>query len=350
MAAGSATVYSPRLGAITDAQLAAAAARLGLGGFVSAAPASGGLFGQNLFLTTSAGAFVLRGAPHWMGGMEDPDYRRLGYRHQFAKEAFFVDQAHERTGAPVPWPYRRDEVDDIFGWPYVVMPRMPGTTFSERAILKALAPESRREVAEAAGATLAELQRLTWSFSGDFDPQTLALTPNPDGDLTRIIGGMRASAASAQANSLMTPGDMDWVETIARDAAGLPGRPISFVHGDYKLENMTVVEGAGGWGIGGVFDFHTARFGDGAADLARQACAYLDTEPAMAGVFIDAYRRDVETGDDLALWAPLYVASERIGIWDYFVRADPRPAWSLGKTFRAWAEPYVERTLALLRR
>ena len=77
-------IYSARLGAICDAQLAAAATRLGLGIFVSAALTSGGLFGQNLFLTTDEDEFVLRGAPQWAGGLDDPDYRRLGFRHQFA--------------------------------------------------------------------------------------------------------------------------------------------------------------------------------------------------------------------------------------------------------------------------
>ncbi|HWF77252.1 MAG TPA: hypothetical protein VN694_08745 [Caulobacteraceae bacterium] len=55
-----ARVYSERLGAISDAQFAAATARLGLGGFVAAEPIRHGLFGQNVFLTTSEGAFVFR--------------------------------------------------------------------------------------------------------------------------------------------------------------------------------------------------------------------------------------------------------------------------------------------------
>ena len=70
-----ATVYSERLGAISDAQFAAAVARLGLGGFVSATPIAAGLFGQNVFLTTTTGAFVFRGAPHWVRGPDETDYR-----------------------------------------------------------------------------------------------------------------------------------------------------------------------------------------------------------------------------------------------------------------------------------
>jgi len=59
---------------------------------------------------------------------------------------------HEHTGAPVPWPYLYDEASDIFGWPYVIMPRMPGVCHSERTIREALAPEDQRQVAFAAGA------------------------------------------------------------------------------------------------------------------------------------------------------------------------------------------------------
>ncbi len=344
------TVYSQRLGAISDAQLAAVASRLGLGAFVSAAPTVGGLFGQNLFLTTDAGEFVLRGAPHWMGGLDDPDYRRLGFRFQFTKEAFFVDQLHEHTRAPAPWPYLRDESADIFGWPYVVMPRMPGSTFNERTILKALEPRDRRDVAQAAGAMLAEMQRLTSPFAGDFDDQTIALTPDRAGDRQSMIAAMRVTALDAQADGLMTSDDMDWIDAVAHDARRLSDRPTTFTHGDYKLENMTFTRDADGWRIGGIFDLQTARFGDGAYDLVHQACAYFDTEPALAAVFVRAYRTKVGDDVDLTPWAPLYVLRNRIGIWRFFVRVNPRPAWSRDKTFRSWAEPYLVRMLRLLER
>ena len=143
----------------------------------------------------------------------------------------------------------------------------------------------------------------------------------------------------------MTPADTDWIDGIARDAQTLSERSNRFVHGDCKLDNMTVA--GDGWRVGGIFDFHTARFGDGAFDLVHQTCAYLDTEPSLARVFIDAYRREVQDDAGLAAWMPLYVVKNRVGLWHYFVRAD-RPTWTRGKTFRDWAEPYVAQMLQLL--
>ena len=65
-------------------------------------------------------------------------------------------------------------------------------------------------------------------------------------------------------------------------------------------------------------------------------------------MFIDAYRADVRDQTDLAPLTPLYLLRNRLMLWRYFVGGDPRPAWSRGKTFRGWAEPYLSRMLSLL--
>jgi len=334
-------IYSERLGGISDAQFAAAAARLGLGDFISAEPIQHGLFGQNVFLTTTEGAFVFRGAPHWFRGQRDD-------RYQFAKEALFIRLVHDHTSAPAPWPCHYDPASDIFGWPYLVMPRMPGDCLNERTIRKALPPQARREVAASIGATLAELQRLTAPAAGDYDPDTGALAFHSDGYRAHLIRSITGVAKGAEAAGVMTAADMDWTRELALGVRDLPARPVTFVHGDYKLDNMTVLERDGAWRVAGLFDFHTARFGDSAFDIVRAACAYLDTEPALAEVLIEAWR--VGGGDTagLAPWLPLYVASERSSIWAGFVKRDARPAWSAGHNFRSWAERYLEQLAALI--
>ncbi|MGH2608436.1 MAG: hypothetical protein ACRDHF_05045, partial [Tepidiformaceae bacterium] len=107
--------YSKRLGVISDEQLQAALDRFGLGRLVQAEPAMGGLFGQNIMLTTSEGEFVFRGAPHW-----DPEGH---YDWQFQKERLFSQIVHESgTGPPVPWPYLIEESEEIFGWNWAIVP------------------------------------------------------------------------------------------------------------------------------------------------------------------------------------------------------------------------------------
>lgn len=336
-----APVYSERLGAISDSQLAAAVARLDLGLFVSAEPVTGGLFGQNLFLTTTAGAFVLRGAPHWVNGRRDD-------RVQFAQESFFIRRVHEQTGAPAPWPCHYDASSDIFGWPYLVMPRMPGACFDLRTIRRALPQPARREVATSMGETIARLQRLSAPAAGAFDVDLGAIAPDREGYAGFLISGLSTGAVGAEAAGIMTAADMDWIGEVCRSAGVAPSRPATFVHGDFKLDNVTVAERDGAWRVTGLFDFHTARFGDSAYDLARPTLFYLDSEPALAPVIVDAWRG--AGGDDahLAASLPLYVAHERVSLWAGFVKPDARPAWSAGETFRSWSERHLERLLALI--
>src|SRR5215216_2588046 len=92
-------MYSERLGVLDDRQFQAALARLGLGNFVRADPLSGGLFGQNVSVTSTTGAWVLRGMPH--------------YDWQLPAERFSCELLHTRTRTPVPWPYLLDPRDDI---------------------------------------------------------------------------------------------------------------------------------------------------------------------------------------------------------------------------------------------
>jgi hygromycin-B 7''-O-kinase len=105
-------IYSKRLGEISDAQIQAALNHFHLGEFVRAEPVPFGLFGQNIFVTSTSGQFVLRGAPHAPS--------------QFPIEQHCSDELRRRTKVPVPWPYLIDESSAIFGWSYAIMPRMPG--------------------------------------------------------------------------------------------------------------------------------------------------------------------------------------------------------------------------------
>jgi hygromycin-B 7''-O-kinase len=335
---GEARVYSERLGAISDAQFEAVAERFGLGRFVKAEPTTSGLFGQNVFVTTTDNEFVLRGAPHWVKGIDETEWRRED-RWQFSKEKYFAEQLQAQTKAPVPWPMLHDEASDIFGWPYLVMPKMPGRCLDEREILKALEPADRHGVAVALGEMLAEMQRLASPFAGDFSPATIALEPYAEGGVGWIVREARAIAANC--GDTLTPDDIAWIETAAEGAKGDVAN--TYVHCDYKLNNLTVMQDGRRWRVSGLFDLHEARFADGALDVVRTACSYLDTEPELAHVFRHAYGKPLDPAR-----MTLYVLNDRLKFWGYFSRPEINAEWLRGKTFRGWAQRYVDGVLALL--
>ena len=333
-----ARVYSQRLGAISDAQFQAVAERLKLGRFIKAEPVTSGLFGQNVFVTTTDGEFVLRGAPHWVKDVDETEYRRED-RHQFTSERWFAEQLHTHTKTPVPWPIHHDRSDDIFGWPYLVMPKMPGLCTDERSILTALGPEDRRGVAVALGENLAEMQNLTWPFAGGFSPVTIALEPYPEGAIGWMVRETRAIVRAC--GDLLTKDDIAWIESAVD---GVQGAVVNtYVHCDYKLGNLTLQKQSGHWRVSGLFDFHEARFADGAFDLVRVACGYLDTEPALARAFREAYGKPLDAERML-----LHVLNDRLKIWGYFARPEAGASQLKEKAFRVWAQRYVDGVLALL--
>ncbi|HSU91899.1 MAG TPA: phosphotransferase, partial [Sporolactobacillaceae bacterium] len=132
-------IISKRLGALRTEQFDAALARFGLGKFIRAELIPFGLFGQNVFVTSSGGQFVLRGSPH--------------FEWQFPTERYFVDLLHAKTAVPVPSPYLIDESPEIFGWSYVLMPRMPGIQVDDPTAKAKLSPGDRRQMAHAMGET-----------------------------------------------------------------------------------------------------------------------------------------------------------------------------------------------------
>ena len=341
-------IYSERLGPISDSQFEAVAERLDLGQFLSAEPITSGLFGQNVFFTTTSGAFVLRGAPHWVKDVGETEYRRDD-RLQFTKERYFAELLHTRTKAPVPWPMLHDQASDIFGWPYLVMPRMPGRCFNERDILKALDPDARRDVAVALGKMLAEMQTLTSDFAGDFGVKTIRLEPYPGGAIQQVIDETNAMIAAGVAYGIVSDCDQTLLDSAAINARASQSELVNtYVHCDYKLNNLTVSKKDGRWCVSGLFDLHEARFGDGTLDIVRQACSYLDTEPELAQVFIEAYRSNIDRSRIVSERMSLYVLNDRMKFWAFFAQPERRADWTRGKTFREWSGRYLEAIVKLL--
>jgi hygromycin-B 7''-O-kinase len=333
MDASEPVVSTQRLGALTSGQIQTALDRFSLGRFVRAEPASDGLFGQNVFVTSDTGEYVLRGAPH--------------YDWQFPTERFFAQLLHERTVAPTPWPYLLDPTDDIFGWSYVLMPRMPGHSFTDSAWFATLSMDDRLSIASALGETLADLHALTWPFAGAYDAREDQVIPFPGGYGAWVIERIEGFLVEALAYPNHTPpDDTVWARDLiarGRDALAIPFQPCVVME-DYHPGNVTITGEDGRWRVSGVFDLMTLRFGDGEADLARLGRMYAYEEPRLAKAFICAYldRRPPRPG--FAQRFPIYLLHDSLIIWAFCLRNNDI-WWPEGYTLRSW----VEETLEILR-
>jgi hygromycin-B 7''-O-kinase len=326
-----ARMYSERLGVLDDQQFQAALARLGLGDFVRAEPISGGLFGQNVFLTSTTGAWVLRGVPH--------------YDWQFFAERFSCELLHTRTRTPVPWPYLLDPREDIFGWSYAIMPRMPGLHLSDPSVAGALTRKDRLGMALAMAENLALMQELTWPFVGGFDLASGTIVPCPVSWTEWVVTDVHRWLDLARKHSdRTTDADIDWVDQLlhtARHALAEPFLP-SFVMHDYKELNATFEHAGDGWRVSGIFDLMEAFFGDGEIDLSRQSVQYLQEDPQLAQAFVRRYLELRSVRPGFGERFVVYLLWDRLVIWEYYQHPERETPWKSGLTLRAWLEPILE--------
>lgn len=323
-------IYSQRLGALTPHQFQAALTRFDLGRFVEATPVSRGLFGQNVFVRSSLGEYVLRGAPH--------------YSWQFPKERFGATLLHKRTSVPVAYPYLLDTSTDIFGWPYLLMPRLYGTSPADPH----LTDTAQLEIAYALGQGLAQLHQLTWPLAGAYDLVSDHIQPFGEGFPSWIVADIRRWLEAAQANGpATTPDDVRWIEQVIGDTHSALVRPFQpcFVMNDYNPGNVLVTRIHGAWQVSGLFDLMEYYFGDGEADLMRLISVYLEQRQPhgmqLAHRFTSTYLRKRPARDGFAQRYTLYMLRDRLIAWEYGTR--PGNNWfAKGQSFRTYAEPFTQ--------
>jgi hypothetical protein len=312
------------LGALTRAQLQAALDRFGLGTLVGAEAATGGNWGQNCFVTSAAGEFVLRGAPF--------------YPWQLLEEQFFARLLHERTAAPTPWPYLVEQSPALFGWPYAVMGRLRGEQVTAAVRRGAIGRADRLSLARQLGAVLAETQDVTWPVAGPYHPTTggiqASAAHNPGMEALESYALPKALDTAAYVREFLervrraapartTAADEAWVEEVlARGAAALrePFTP-RCVLPDYQENNAAAARAPDGtWRVSGVFDLMGACFGDGEKALCRQLPGYLAVDPALAVAYVRAYfeRRPPRAGVRERL--AVYVLADALGLWEWALR------------------------------
>ncbi len=340
---------SKRLGPISHDQLSRAFARFDLGDLLAVEPAPLGLFGQNLFVTSSAGEFVFRGAPHGPA--------------QFPTERFFTRLLHERTSVPVPWPYQIDDSCDFFPWSYVIMPRMPGLQVTDRKVRRELTGAELRAIARAMAYNLVAMQQVTMPYCARYDPDRDIVRPVPVKDhadwpfnngygeviqppshrqlvtarVRRILE--RAHAASDRT----TTADVEWAEELIERANAALAAPFApcFTMEDYKEGNVVLSRTPDGWQVSGVFDFMGCYFGDGETDLSRIMAEYFDQDPEVAREFLATYLQLRAPRPGFRQRFSLYMLLDRLIIWEYIQRHEVEVASKVG-TLRDWAERYAQ--------
>jgi hygromycin-B 7''-O-kinase len=321
--------YSDRLGEISDQQFQNALNRFALGTFVKAEPIHQGLFGQNLFLTSSTGEYLLRGVPH--------------YSWQFKSERFFAELLHGNTSVPVPWPYLLDESNDIFGWSYVIMPRLKGHQLSDSS-LGLFSDGELKEIAQAQGEMLAEAQSLTWTHCGTYDEEIDNIKQSNVSFFTGLKSDILEDLGNAASyNDKTTREDIEWVEEEFKTAGNWLSQDFQpcFVMQDYKPGNMVVDKIDGRWRVTGLFDLMESCFGHGEADLSRMYCVYVELERRdLAQAFVDSYEGHKSDTSGLRERFPIFVIYDRAIIWEWVQRED-RAWWNNSLSFRQWVNTFL---------
>jgi aminoglycoside phosphotransferase (APT) family kinase protein len=347
-------IYSERLGQISDEQFQAALDRFHLGRFLQAEPIPFGLFGQNVFVSSTHGDYVLRGKPHFCW--------------QFPTEQFYTRFLYESAHAPAPWPYLIDPTTEIFGWSYVLMPRMPGLQLADPQISEQLSPSDRLAIARALGKNLACMQEakwpccgryqaasgtvepfelaheLAWPFPVESDPHLAAMPPTLISYSQRVKAYLGHQLAKARALNAVatTQEDLAWVEDCIEEAKVALDDPFEpcIVLEDYKSGNLVVLHQGDEWRVSGVFDLMSAHFGDGEADLSRQYAVYLEEDPRLARAFLQGYLSQSTPRSGFARRFPVYMLLDRAITWEFVHRYDPG-WWDRQRTFRDWASKYI---------
>lgn len=285
---------------------------------------------QNVFVSSSMGEYVFRGKPLFPG--------------QFAEEKFVVDHLHSRTKAPVAFPYLIDRSDDIFGWPYALMTRMPGVQVDDLNVRTGLAGWEHKEIASAFGKNLVDLHGFQVDHAGEYDVKMNDVRPFDVPYVDWLFDQVRYWLNDAKQYSRITPDDEKWVEQTLEQslqAFEVPFQPC-FVMGDYHLGNAVFMNGGTSWEVSGVFDFSKCYFGDPEADLSLPIALYLEAgteEPARR--FLCVYRDHTSRREGFSKRFSVHMLHERVLSWG-LAKATGTETWPFELSFRDWAKPFCD--------
>ncbi|OAB43370.1 aminoglycoside phosphotransferase family protein [Paenibacillus glacialis] len=321
---------SNKLGIITNDQLQLMLNRFNLGTLISSEKTSLGVMGQTMFVSSSTGDYILKGNPLFHG--------------QFLEEKFFIDHLNQHTSLHVPSPYLIDESEDIFGWSYSIMPRLPGSHMNAVDIQSILTTtEDKESLVLLAAHTLAELHNWKVEQYGEFDPQLHTVRPFEGSYRTWLYTTIRYWINDATKYSTITTQDLTWVEQIlegSQDIFDDLNSP-TYVMGDFKPENFLIDKHNNEWSISGVFDFTTSYFGDGIADLPKMTTMYLENgDDELARMFLSSYLKSTKQQAFRERFR-VHMLHHCALVWGC-AKATQHVTWDDELSFTQWAQRFTE--------
>lgn len=309
----STTIYfsSRSVHGVTEVQLQQALDRHGLGQLQSWSFTPHGRSAQTLSIQSSSGQYILKGNPIYKG--------------QWQEEQFFANQISQRTHLPVPSPYILDEQKDIFGWSYLMMPKLTGVHLheiwdslpdrqSQAQCLDVLSQALHQlhswrvdEVGEWDGVQGKQID-LRSEFTPGYDDRDIVppfleeeyvqpITPFARWIEQRLFYWLKDAERFCN-----TVGKEGWQYILEQLQDVMPALERfecpTVVMGDFKSENLLLDQYTSEddhtttWRLSGIFDFTTAYFGDPAADLVKIVIMLVDRqETVMAHEWVRQYIR-----------------------------------------------------------
>lgn len=328
--------YAGSLGKISGEQFDRALRKLNLGGFIKAEKASGGVVGQNVFLTSTKGEFVFRGRPF--------------YEEQFDVEKFMVDNLHKHTKVHVAYPYLIDNSAEIFGFKYAIMPKLKGIQIANGGtLIMKFSKEERLKIVRAMVEILIEMQQLKLRDTEKYmsenikNAMRLNAVKNTEVYAENIINKITGSLENTPE---ITNEDIKFINDIVeqnRKSLLIPFEPC-FVMGDFKEDNVLFSNTGGEWKVCGVFDFAMSHFGDGETDLSRIYAMYIgemDRDANFAGEFIRTYIKLKPPREGFFERFKIYSIQERLGIWSWAKNRREGAWWDDDMPLREWLAGYL---------
>ena len=262
----------------TPAQLAAIAARYGLGLPAAARELAGGVVNPVLLLNARG---VLR------INVRTPDDPKV------AKEAWVLARLSGEPpplGVRVPAVLGADTSRTILPYDYLLLDFVPGRPGSE--VWESASAAERADLSRQLGAILARLHALPLPGAayGGWNPATGSL--GTDADWRGVVAAWAARLlAQAAGLQILPPAQLAAVRAwLAAHADAVPATPQrALTHGDFGLWNTMVAPGPAGtdWAITAIFDFEWAQAGPPALDFVP--ILYDPADPLDPVAFLAAY-------------------------------------------------------------